>query len=101
MAIIPVTAIFALSPAHVDADQKINYRTPQANKIYNQAACPVHETHNHIHMLMMNNGIDQSVNSWVGNNDQACENSFNSYQCLMSSMMMLRIFIYAFVKSKL
>ena len=43
MAIIPATAIFALNPAHVDADQKINYRTPQANKIYKQAVCPVHE----------------------------------------------------------
>ena len=44
MAIIPATAIFALNPAHVDADQKINYRTPQANKIYKQVVCPVHET---------------------------------------------------------
>ena len=43
-------------------------------------------------MLTYNDGvitktqIDQFVATWAANNDHNCQNSFNSYQCLMASL---------------
>ena len=44
MAIPPAAPVFALSLAHVDANQLINYATSQGNKIHKQAVHSWQET---------------------------------------------------------